>query len=84
MISRANAIVNRNNANEALSKARRKKLVSREKYNQRANHECAHENWGGRRGKHQCEECHDTSLEYIYECGQCHVLVCRQCRFNRL
>ncbi|KAI1814869.1 hypothetical protein GGS20DRAFT_375068 [Poronia punctata] len=50
----------------------------------RANHECGHERWLGRRGPHECEECHDVLPRFIYECRQCHILACRRCRYHRL
>ncbi|OTA67287.1 hypothetical protein K449DRAFT_325029 [Hypoxylon sp. EC38] len=48
------------------------------------NHECNHEHWVSRGGGHVCEECGDRMRLFIYECRQCHIMACRDCRFHRL
>ncbi|KAI1754772.1 hypothetical protein F4782DRAFT_552698 [Xylaria castorea] len=50
----------------------------------RENHECDHERWRSRSGRYECEECHQTMPEFIYECRQCDLMACRRCRHNRL
>ncbi|KAI0860294.1 hypothetical protein F4860DRAFT_479880 [Xylaria cubensis] len=50
----------------------------------RENHECDHERWRSRRGRHRCETCHEQMPVFIYECRQCRVMACRRCRYNRL
>ncbi|KAI0192264.1 hypothetical protein EV127DRAFT_44899 [Xylaria flabelliformis] len=52
--------------------------------NLRQNHECDHEHWHYRSGRHRCSQCHDRLPNYIYDCQQCHILACRRCRYNRL
>ncbi|KAI1074392.1 hypothetical protein F5B20DRAFT_596094 [Whalleya microplaca] len=47
-------------------------------------HECNHNQWIRRAGPHQCEVCHDQLPYYTHECQQCHIIVCRRCRYNRL
>ncbi|KAI0133238.1 hypothetical protein F4776DRAFT_655127 [Hypoxylon sp. NC0597] len=48
------------------------------------NHECTHDYWMNRRGSYVCEECGDRMRLFIYECHQCHIMACRNCRFHRL
>ena len=53
-------------------------------HNLRHNHECTHDRWLWIRGPHQCEECHHTLPQYIFECRQCELQACWRCRKNRL
>ncbi|KAK1774361.1 hypothetical protein QBC45DRAFT_337757 [Copromyces sp. CBS 386.78] len=48
------------------------------------NHECDHDRFKGRGGQFQCEVCYYWLPQFIYECRQCRLQVCRRCRFNRL
>ncbi|KAI0472489.1 hypothetical protein F4859DRAFT_484383 [Xylaria cf. heliscus] len=48
------------------------------------NHECDHDYWRNTKGGYECEVCHQTTLEFIYECGECGITVCRQCKNDRL
>lgn len=50
----------------------------------RENHNCDHARWRYMPGRHQCEECHFTLPQYIFECRQCRILACNRCRRNRL
>ncbi|KAI8722998.1 RING-type domain-containing protein [Fusarium sp. LHS14.1] len=84
LLSRANAIVDRDNNPDAITERDRALLVERERRNLIENHECAHVFWEWRRGRHRCEECHDMLPTFIFECRQCHIMVCRRCRLNRL
>ncbi|KAI6006745.1 hypothetical protein EDC04DRAFT_974763 [Pisolithus marmoratus] len=45
-------------------------------------HDCQH-NWEYRHGAERCENCHRVSL-YLFRCLRCEMLVCNQCRLNRL
>ncbi|KAI1321276.1 hypothetical protein F5Y16DRAFT_413784 [Xylariaceae sp. FL0255] len=50
----------------------------------RHNHLCQHRFWISRNGPRECEECHDVMPVFIYECRQCHIIACRNCRHHRL
>ncbi|KAI1415369.1 IBR finger domain-containing protein [Hypoxylon sp. FL1857] len=46
--------------------------------------ECLHPRWVDRRGAHNCEVCDDRMPLFIYECLDCHIMVCRSCRRHRM
>jgi hypothetical protein len=48
------------------------------------NHECDHERWKSIAGPEECDECGDFLEEFIYECQQCEMLACRNCKRHRL
>lgn len=50
----------------------------------RRDHECDHDRWRYVGGRHECEECHHTLPQYIFECRQCRLRACNRCRRNRL
>ncbi|KAL2818939.1 RING finger protein [Aspergillus granulosus] len=50
----------------------------------RDNHECGHDRWKYVHGPHRCEECSYQLRKYIFECRQCRIQACNQCRRNRL
>lgn len=84
LVTRAQDIVARGVGARRLDEVQRAALVERERQNLLQNHECTHGSWGYRSGGHRCEECRHTLPNYIYECRQCHIMVCRRCRYNRL
>ncbi|KAH7391264.1 hypothetical protein BKA64DRAFT_579085 [Cadophora sp. MPI-SDFR-AT-0126] len=47
-------------------------------------HNCQHTRFVSQRGENQCSMCQDTMPEFIYSCVNCHTLLCRRCRRNRL
>lgn len=49
-----------------------------------ADHECAHQSWTRIEGPRDCEECGDEMPLWLNECRQCHIMVCRRCKLNRL
>ncbi|KAI0156592.1 hypothetical protein GGR57DRAFT_463908 [Xylariaceae sp. FL1272] len=51
--------------------------------NLRQGHECQHNNWRRRRGRHVCEGCNAQLPFFIFECAQCNIIACKSCRFNR-
>ncbi|KAK1749605.1 hypothetical protein QBC47DRAFT_333427 [Echria macrotheca] len=84
LYARANTIVNRDAGGRRLGANARANLVTRAAQNLVRNHQCQHTSWGSLSGRHQCEQCNDTLPNYIYECRQCRIMVCRRCRYNRL
>ncbi|KAI1762570.1 hypothetical protein GGR53DRAFT_415339 [Hypoxylon sp. FL1150] len=48
------------------------------------NHECTHEYWYSRGGAGSCEECGDIMPLYLFECQQCLLRLCRDCRYHRI
>ncbi|KAI2625479.1 hypothetical protein GGS21DRAFT_530999 [Xylaria nigripes] len=62
----------------------RQQYIERIMDNLRDNHECTHDRWRSRMGRHECEECGDVLRHFIYECSQCSLLACRRCRYNLL
>lgn len=81
---RVNAIVDRAADAGAIDERARRERVDRERLNLVQNHECAHERWEFRHGANVCDECHDFLEVFLFECRQCHILSCRQCRYHRL
>ncbi|KAJ3521875.1 hypothetical protein NM208_g13097 [Fusarium decemcellulare] len=59
-------------------------LIQRIMQNLRVNHECDHDSWRRRRGIYVCENCTELMPHFIYECGQCALMACASCRWNRL
>lgn len=84
LIARAQGIVDRGVGARRLDQVQRAALVERERENLLHNHECTHGNWSYRAGGHRCEECLQRLPQYIFECRQCHIMVCRRCRYNRI
>lgn len=52
--------------------------------NLRVNHNCETHNWRYISASSRCEECHHWMPQFIFDCSQCHLRVCRRCRRNRL
>lgn len=84
LLARATTIANRDAVARHLNDTRRAALVEAARQNLVRNHQCQHTTWGTSSGRHRCEQCHDTLPNYIYECRQCRIMVCRRCRYNRL
>ncbi len=84
LLTRANAIVDRDVGARQLDDGRRATQLERERQNLIENHQCRHLDWRSRGGSHQCEECYDVLPRYIFECLQCRLMACRRCRYNRL
>ncbi|KAI1745308.1 hypothetical protein F4680DRAFT_98806 [Xylaria scruposa] len=96
LYERAEEIYNRNhnpvngNANLPVVNAQPVAQVVRERGIQtimehlRENHECDHDRWRSLQGEYECEECFEIMPQFIYECRQCSIMVCRWCRYNRL
>ncbi|KAI1269922.1 hypothetical protein F5Y18DRAFT_372016 [Xylariaceae sp. FL1019] len=49
----------------------------------RYHHNCRHQHWRRQRGRNQCEGCDVQLPFYMFECTQCHVIACKNCRFHR-
>ncbi|CZS81087.1 unnamed protein product [Fusarium graminearum] len=84
LIRQANAVVDRDDNVDRMDAAMRQAHVEEGRVNLMENHECPHRVWGLRAGDHQCGDCYDITHRFIYECSQCHIMVCRLCGFNRL
>ena len=84
LVTRANAIVDRDARGQQMNPARRAGLLERERHNVIASHQCTHATWRCQYGQQRCEECRQMLPRYIFECCQCRILACRRCRFNRL
>ncbi|KAI5997293.1 hypothetical protein F5J12DRAFT_852176 [Pisolithus orientalis] len=50
----------------------------------RVDHDCQHTKWKFRQGGGSCEHCHRALPLYLFRCVGCEMLVCNQCRRNRL
>lgn len=83
LLARAQVVVDRD-AGAILDVEGRARRIQEEANYLMENHECNHERWRGRGGRFDCEECLHTLPQFIYECRQCRIQVCRRCRFNRL
>lgn len=83
-MARANDRVDRNAPAGRVNGQNRAAMVERARQEILDNDECAHETWRSRRGGFECEECGHHLPEFIYECVQCEMLVCRRCRLHRL
>ncbi|KAI1802360.1 IBR finger domain-containing protein [Daldinia bambusicola] len=50
----------------------------------RDNHECLAHIWHSTRGRYYCDICGERMRYFVYECQVCNLLVCRNCRYNRM
>ncbi|POS71645.1 IBR finger domain-containing protein [Diaporthe helianthi] len=48
------------------------------------NYACQHSRWAFKRGYYRCTECRSKMTGFIFECKQCHIRACAQCKRNRL
>lgn len=84
LIERAGAVVDRNVRDRAMPAEERAQRVEQAARRLVDDHECEHNRWGRIGGPRQCEECGDTMPIWLNVCSQCHIMVCRRCRYNRL
>lgn len=84
LFDRAEEIVDRDEPHMRRAVLGRAQRIEQAVENLRQRHNCDHEGWHTVRGRHDCEVCSDTLLDFINECNRCPLRACNRCRNNRL
>lgn len=79
-----NVAVNGAAARRPNAETNRTAVVDRVKRNLVRNTHCRHLSWTCRRGRHECEQCHDVPPVFMFECHGCSILACGRCEYHRL
>ncbi|KAK5995452.1 hypothetical protein PT974_03859 [Cladobotryum mycophilum] len=84
LIRTANERVERDPNARALQGEQRAQAVAVQVERLRNDDECEHDDFKYLRGEHECEICGDVLPWFIYECRECGLWACGECRYNRL